>query len=88
MQDPPPTGETPHSGSVAPICNPKGLPSQQDDGSQGVKVIPSLDDLPEDICQRIHARMPLRDLPAWVVHHTHFGDHGDAIPTLTYVRKH
>ncbi|KAI5020746.1 hypothetical protein ZWY2020_045634 [Hordeum vulgare] len=48
-------------GSVAPICNPKGLSSQQDDGSQGVKVIPSLDDLLEDICRRIHARMPLRD---------------------------
>ncbi|KAI4975871.1 hypothetical protein ZWY2020_049478 [Hordeum vulgare] len=24
-------------------------------------------------------------LLAWVVHHTHFGDHGDAIPTLTYM---
>lgn len=51
----------PQGGSVAPICNPKGLSSQQDDGSQGVKVIPSLDDLLEDICRRIHARMPLRD---------------------------
>ncbi|KAF7066379.1 hypothetical protein CFC21_072373 [Triticum aestivum] len=61
MQDPPPRGETPDSGPIAPMCNPKGSPSQQDDDSRGGEVMRSLDDLPEDICRRIHARMSLQN---------------------------
>uniref|UniRef100_A0ACD5Y096 Uncharacterized protein n=1 Tax=Avena sativa TaxID=4498 RepID=A0ACD5Y096_AVESA len=34
---------------------------KQDDDSQGGDVTRSMDDLPEDICRRIHALMPLRD---------------------------
>ncbi|CAM0952188.1 unnamed protein product [Alopecurus aequalis] len=53
--------ETRHHGSIASVCKQRGPPSKQDDHSEGIEVIPSMDDLPEDICRHIHALMPLRD---------------------------
>uniref|UniRef100_A0ACD5YGC1 Uncharacterized protein n=1 Tax=Avena sativa TaxID=4498 RepID=A0ACD5YGC1_AVESA len=59
---PPLMEETRHHGWITSALKREGSPCQQhDDGSQGGQVIPSIDDLPEDIFRHIHALMPLRD---------------------------
>uniref|UniRef100_A0ACD5YDL6 Uncharacterized protein n=1 Tax=Avena sativa TaxID=4498 RepID=A0ACD5YDL6_AVESA len=60
MLVPPPLMEE-TNGSISSARKRKGSPCQQYDGSQGGQVIPSIDDLPEDIFRHIHALMPLRD---------------------------
>ncbi|CAM0952183.1 unnamed protein product [Alopecurus aequalis] len=79
--------ETPHHGSIASVCKQRGPPSKQDDHSEGVEVIPSMDDLPEDICRRIHALMSLRDAACMAcVSHT-FLRSWRCHPNLTLTRE-